>query len=239
MGNPPLAGKNHPLKMRHFSDPEYKNQHEKAAWQSGSLVCGIDEVGRGCLAGPVVTAAAILPPGKTHPLLKDSKLMTLKERLKAAIWIKKHCWYGYGIIHNRAIDRVNIYQATLLAMKKALLNALSRAPEAPSAVLVDAMPLKLLDTPYGQIPVYSFCKGETLSSSIAAASILAKVKRDTMMDRFERVFPGYALGQHKGYSTQTHQKAVRALKPSIIHRQSFLSKIVPKGDDHEGQQSIC
>ena len=163
---------------------------EKAAWLEGRLVCGIDEVGRAVLAGPLVTAAVIIPANKHMPLSKDSKVLTLEEREKAARWILKHCWYGYGIVHNRLIDERNIWQATLVAMKRALVQLLATSPHLPQAILVDAMPLNLLDTSYRDIPVYYFPKGEKLSTSIAAASIIAKVKRDAIMSSLDPVFPG-------------------------------------------------
>lgn len=220
-----------------------KDFHELMAWKSLGVVCGIDEVGRGCLAGPLVTCAVILHPNKKSRMLKDSKLMTESERLKAAQWILKNSWNSYGIVHHRIIDQHNIWQATLIAMKKALINLLAISPYKPQSILVDAMPLTLLDTAFATIPVHHFNKGESLSSSIAAASILAKVKRDAMMTALDPLFPGYLLGQHKGYSTAIHQKAVFDLERSIIHRQSFLKKLI-KPDfmhdkSHEKQQTIC
>lgn len=202
-----------------------KNQHEKHAWVGDSVVVGLDEVGRGCLAGPVVTAAVILPKNKPNRLLKDSKLMTLEERLKAFEWIKKHCFYSIGMAHHRIIDTHNIYQSTLIAMQKALINLLAIAPEKPSAILIDAMPLKINDTAFKDIPIYHFYKGEKYSSSVAAASIVAKVTRDTLMQELDPLFPGYKLGQHKGYCTALHKTAVRSLGKTIIHRHSFLRKI--------------
>src|SRR5437667_10726215 len=109
-----------------------KNAFEIAAWNTQSVVVGIDEVGRGCLAGPVVAAAVILPVNKDSRHLKDSKLMTHEERLKAYTWIAKHCHIGVGIIHNRIVDQHNIWQATLIAMKKALVNLLAMSPHTPS-----------------------------------------------------------------------------------------------------------
>ncbi len=217
-----------------------KNSFEKAARQEQSVVCGIDEVGRGCLAGPVVTAAVILPPGRIPRIIKDSKILNEAERLKANAWIIKNCGFSYGIVHNRAIDRYNIWHATLIAMKRALVNLLSAHPERPSAILVDAMPLRLEHTSYSDIPVHHFPFGETKSSSIAAASIIAKVKRDAMMERLELAFPGYKLGQHKGYSTKTHKACLVQLNKTIIHRDSFLSKVA-FNEEHEleSQQTIC
>ena len=155
-----------------------KNHYENAAWDVQSVVCGIDEVGRGCLAGPLVAAAVILPIGKNSRLIKDSKLMEAPDREKAAKWIRKHCIYAIGIVHNRLIDQHNIYQADLIAMKKALVNLLAICPQVPSTILVDAMPLQLSDTNFKDIPVHYFPFGESKSSSIAAASIIAKVTRD-------------------------------------------------------------
>ncbi len=220
-----------------------KNSFEKAAWSTDGLICGIDEVGRGCLAGPLVTAAVILPPHTTSRLLKDSKLIDESERLKAYSWIKKHCWYGLGIVHHRIIDKHNIWHATLIAMKRALMHAILQGPKVPDAILIDAMPLNLFDTSYKSIPVHHFYKGESKSSSIAAASILAKVTRDAMMRRFELTFPGYCLADHKGYSTPKHKNSLSLQPASLIHRKSFLTHIElynqPQGDIHDQQQCLC
>lgn len=210
-----------------------KNSFELSAWSSQCLVCGIDEVGRGCLAGPLVTAAVILPANTTYRQLKDSKVMTECERLQASAWIMRSCWYGFGIIHHRGVDQNNIWQATLIAMKRALLNALTSCPYEPSAVLVDAMPLTLLDTIYKTIPVHSFIKGESRSSSIAAASIIAKVKRDALMQKYEKLFPGYFLGEHKGYATQKHTSSLQGRPHSLIHRISFLTHILAPKENHD------
>ncbi len=211
------------------------------AWQEGKTVCGIDEVGRGCLAGPLVTAAVILPKNKTHRLLKDSKILTEAEREKAFSWIAAHCFYGIGILHPRIIDQRNIWQTTLLTMKKALVHLLSGCPEQPSAILVDAMPLKVDDTGYSHIQVHHFIKGESKSSSIAAASIVAKVSRDRLMKQLESVFPGYGFAEHKGYSTPRHKAAVRELGSTIIHRTSFLENpsLIFIEHDLEQQQTLC
>ncbi len=218
-----------------------KNYFEKLLWQQQMPLVGIDEVGRGCLAGPLVTAAAILPIGKTSRLLKDSKILDQSERLKAYAWITKHCWYQIGIVHNRIIDEHNIWQATLLAMKKALVNLLAKSPQRPGAILVDAMPLKVEDTGIYDIPVYHFTKGESRSSSIAAASIVAKVTRDALMAKYDTIFPGYKLGQHKGYATKIHQECIHKERHSIIHRHTFLSAFLDKKefDDQHKQQTIC
>lgn len=218
-----------------------KNHFEKEAWDRSNRVIGIDEVGRGCLAGPLVTAAVILPIGNVNRMLKDSKAMDHEERLKAYAWITKNCTYQVGIVHHRIIDQVNIWHATMIAMKKALVNLLAQPGQRPSAILVDAMPLKVEDAGITDIPVYYFIKGEQKSSSIAAASIVAKVTRDALMQTYDTLIPGYALGQHKGYATKCHTDAILAQNHSIIHRMSFLGAIKTTMDQNESnqQQTLC
>lgn len=217
-----------------------KNYYEEAAWVQNQVICGLDEVGRGCLAGPVVTAAVILPIGKTHRLLKDSKLMTPEEREKAYGWIIKNCWYATGIVHHRLIDNKNVYHATLMGMKKALVHLMATAPVKPVQIITDAMPLNLFDTAYKDIPVHYFPFGERRSNSIAAASIVAKVTRDAMMRRMDTIFPGYLLASHKGYSTPPHKRIIREGKQHlIIHRDSFLNRLdAIEEDDLENQSSF-
>lgn len=216
-----------------------KNFYEKSFWEQQKLIVGIDEVGRGCLAGPVVTAAVILPLNKTHPLLKDSKILTVEERNKAYRWIIRHCHHQIGIVHNRLIDQHNIYQATKICMKRALVNLLTHCNAPIGAILIDAMPLTLEKTGFNPLPVYHFYKGETKSSSIAAASIIAKVTRDHLMQSYEILFPGYALAAHKGYATPTHQNAIHERGQSLIHRTTFLGAFLDKGtDETENQQAL-
>lgn len=207
-----------------------RNFYEKIAWESQKTVCGVDEVGRGCLAGPLVTAAVIIPIGKKSPLIKDSKLLSEAQLHQAALWIEKHCHIGYGIVHHRTIDQHNIWQATLIAMQKAVINLIATCPQQmqPSAILVDAMPLTLHQSTHTLIPVHHFIKGEDRSISIAAASIVAKVKRDGMMRRLAQVFPGYGLEEHKGYGTAQHQTALEHKKACLIHRTTFLKKFTAR-----------
>ncbi len=196
-----------------------KNYFEKIAWSSGVLVAGVDEVGRGCLAGPVVAAAVIIPPFTCSRLLQDSKILSEQERLKSYAWIIEHCVYALGIMHHRHIDQYNIYGATLHAMHRAVQQLFLHEPLL-SRVLVDAMPVKLtgLDVFYAPF-------GEIWSSSIAAASIVAKVTRDALMTRLDTSIPGYCLRQHKGYSTPLHKNLITRQNCSIMHRKSFLKNI--------------
>ncbi len=223
-----------------------KNYFENEAWAANQVICGLDEVGRGCLAGPIVTAAVILPPDKQPSrLLKDSKEMTPEERLKAFEWIDKNCWYSLGIVHHRIVDSKNVWHATLVAMKKSLVHLLATTPYRPSKIIIDAMPLNLADTSFGDIPVHYFPFGERRSSTIAAASIVAKVKRDAMMQRLDTLFPGYFLASHKGYSTPPHKRILlEGQNQLIIHRNSFLGRLNPlemainTEFPEEGQQSL-
>ncbi len=195
-----------------------RHMYEKEAWARSELVCGIDEVGRSCLAGPVVAAAAILKPHVKHKYLKDSKLLTHEERLKAYKWLMKNSTWAVGIMHHRVIDDVNIYQATLRAMKRALMQLFAQSSEYPSIILVDAMPVAL---EHLAIPIVHFPYGERQSASIAAASIIAKVTRDALMGRLGQVIPGYVFEENKGYGTQAHKKALKRDGTTIIHRISF------------------
>jgi len=200
--------------------PDFKKlAYEKEAWENNELVCGIDEVGRSCFAGPIVAAAAILKPYAKHKYLKDSKELSAEERVIAYRWLIKNSTFAVGIINHRIIDRVNIHWANIYAMKRALFQLLAAAPVAPSIILVDFVPLKFDNL---EIPVIHFAKGESLSSSIAAASIIAKVTRDDLMARYNEIFPGYSFNTNKGYGTQAHRDALSNLGLLFVHRNSFI-----------------
>jgi ribonuclease HII len=200
--------------------PNFPRQlYEKQAWAQSQYICGVDEVGRSSLAGPVVAAAVILKPHARYKLLKDSKLLTVQERLKAYTWLIKNSTFAVGIMHHRIIDKVNIHNATLQAMKKAVVQLLAQQQQNPSLILVDAMPLACDDL---GIPVIYFCYGERQSASIAAASIIAKVTRDALMGRIDTFLPGYSFLSNKGYGTATHKKALKDQGSLIMHRMSFL-----------------
>lgn len=196
--------------------------YELEAWNTQKVLFGVDEVGRGCLAGPVVTAAVKLNQYATHTLLQDSKLMTVKQRLEAYLWLKDNSIFAVSYTHHRIIDAINIYQASLVCMKRSIAQLSVLIAQIPDLVVVDAMPVQF-STP--DIPIIYFNFGERQSASIAAASIIAKVTRDALMTRLCPLFNGYKLAQHKGYCTQAHKLALTTLGSSFIHRRSFLKNL--------------
>ena len=180
------------------------------------IICGVDEAGRGPLAGPVCAAAVIRPPQVEIPGLNDSKKLSDKKRRELYPVIKeKAIAYGIAFADHNEIDEINILQATYLAMERAI-NQLSVKPE---LALVDGNRAK----DFG-VPVQTVVHGDSLSASIAAASVLAKVTRDDYMLKMAEEYPGYDFEIHKGYGTKAHYAALTAHGPSPIHRISFLKK---------------
>ena len=180
------------------------------------LVCGVDEAGRGPLAGPVCAAAVILPEHLQIPGLTDSKKLTDKKRRELFPLIQEQAVsYGIGFASEAEIDEKNILQATFLAMRRAL-DQLSVRPE---LALIDGN----RETDFG-VPVKTVIKGDSLSANIAAASILAKVTRDDLMLEMAKLYPEYGFDIHKGYGTKAHYEALRCYGPCPIHRKSFLKK---------------
>ena len=180
------------------------------------VICGVDEAGRGPLAGPVCAAAVILPKDLQLPGLDDSKKLSDKRRRELFPLIQEQAIaYGIGIATHEEIDRINILQATFLAMERAMAN-LSVKPE---LALIDGNREK----DFG-VPVQTVVKGDSLSANIAAASVLAKVTRDCMMEELAEKYPGYGFEIHKGYGTKAHYDALRTYGPSPIHRMTFLKK---------------
>ncbi len=204
---------------------------EESFWAEKKIICGIDEVGRGCLAGPIVTAAVILQPHTTHPQLKDSKLLTKIQIENAYSFLIKNSEFSIGISNSKIIDDYNIYKATQITMKKALIHLLHKTHQLPDLIAIDAMPLSLISTPFASIPIESWTKGESKSASIAAASIIAKVTRDRIMATLHTSFPLYGLDKHKGYGTSLHIDTLTKHGPSIIHRSTFIKNF--KKDNHE------
>jgi len=194
---------------------------ERAAWANNNLICGIDEVGRGCLAGPVVVAAVILRQHAVHRLLRDSKTLTKHERETAYKWIMQNSWFSYASCDHETISRINIYRATQRAMERACNQLFSNCNKSVDQILIDAMPITLSGN-FSTIQTTHFPKGESRSVSIAAASIVAKVTRDRLMEKMDLIVPGYSLAKHKGYATPEHRQALLTKGHSIIHRETFL-----------------
>jgi ribonuclease HII len=210
---------------------------EKNHWKENKIICGVDEAGRGCMAGPVVIAAAILKPNTEHKLLIDSKKLDHNQLKFMHDWLLDKCTFSVSIASPRLIDQHNIYQATAKHMRLALLHLLSNSAR-PDLIAIDAMPVNLQNTPYADIEIISMIQGESKSTSIAAASIIAKVTRDMLMARMETSFPGYGLNQHKGYCTPNHKKTTLTLKPTIIHRKTYLDWLT-KDNAHDQQSIFC
>ena len=192
---------------------KYEHEYEHLGY-----LCGIDEVGRGPLAGPVVACAVILPKDCDILWLNDSKKLTAKKReelydviLEGAVSV------GIGMASPERIDEINILQATYEAMREAI----KGLGVEPGLLLNDAVTIPGVEIP--QIPIV---KGDAKSVSIAAASILAKVTRDHMMMEYDEIYPGYGFGKHKGYGTKAHIEALKTLGPCPIHRRSFIGHFV-------------
>ena len=191
-------------------------EHIKQA-EGYQLICGVDEAGRGPLAGPVCAAAVILPDGVEIPGLNDSKKLSDKKRRELLPIIKeKAVAYSIAFADHQEIDSINILQATFLAMQRAI-DGLSVKPD---FALIDGNREK----DFG-LPVQTIVQGDGRSASIAAASILAKVTRDDMMDQLAKEYPGYGFEVHKGYGTKAHYEALAQLGPSPVHRMTFLKKL--------------
>lgn len=188
---------------------------ESKLWASGAeFVCGLDEVGRGPLAGPVIAAAVILPAGSRAVRgLRDSKVLTEKKRARIArlVWARAFA-VRLGGASVREIDRLNIRRATALAMRRAL----RRLPLAPEAILLDGLPMPELAEPHEAV-----VDGDARCQSIAAASVVAKVVRDRLMTRLAARYPAYGWATNMGYGTPEHLAAVHALGPTPHHRRSF------------------
>lgn len=180
------------------------------------MICGVDEAGRGPLAGPVCAAAVILPPHTRIPGLNDSKKLTDKKRRELfPVICEQAVAYGIGMATEQEIDEINILQATFLAMQRAL----DQLQVRPDLALIDGNRQK----DFG-LPVKTVVKGDSLSANIAAASVLAKVTRDNLMIRQAEQFPEYGFEIHKGYGTKAHYAALEQYGPSSIHRMTFLKK---------------
>jgi ribonuclease HII len=214
------------LSLEVAPEPVKFSSYEEESYSRGfKAIAGVDEVGRGPLAGPVIAAAVIFPRGYSHPEIKDSKLLTVKQRERLAPVIQENAAsWALGVVEVEEIDRLNILQASLLAMVKALAGLKSMA----DCILIDGnqgIPSTLFRR--GKFltgrTVYqrTIVRGDQSCLSIAAASIVAKVARDRMMLEWDKQYPEYGFAAHKGYSCEAHFEALKRYGPSPIHRQSF------------------
>jgi len=191
-----------------------KNKYSKCV-----LEVGTDEAGRGCLSGPVVAAAVILPKEFKHPLLNDSKKLTERQRKSIRPVIEQQALaYGIGVVGEEEIDRINILQASILAMHKSI----DQIKLLPEFIIVDGNKFK----PYKDIPFKTIVKGDAKYMSIAAASVLAKTYRDDLMEKLHREYPCFNWQKNKGYPTKEHRNAIRKHGSSVYHRKTF--QLLPK-----------
>ena len=212
---------------------KYKKQEEKLAaeiarieamksyenkYRDAAFICGIDEVGRGPLAGPVVAGAVILPKDSQILYLNDSKKLTEKRREELyEVIMREAIAVGIGIVSPARIDEINILQATYEAMRKAV----EQLSVVPDLLLNDAVTIP--EMPYRQVPIV---KGDAKSVSIAAASVIAKVTRDRLMMQYDKILPEYGFAQNKGYGSQSHIEALKRVGASPIHRRSFIKNFI-------------
>jgi ribonuclease HII len=204
------------MKRKAVSQLPNLDQETELKSQGYELIAGIDEVGRGALAGPVVAGAVILPHSTSlswFKLVRDSKELDSKKRESLFELISREALaVGIGVVPSQVIDSINILKATKLAM----MQALGKLSKQPSFLLIDRVTLSQCP-----IPQRGITRGDKLCLSIACASIIAKVTRDRMMEEFDHIYPGYGFAQHKGYGTGTHLSCLRKLGPSPIHRRYF------------------
>ena len=190
-------------------------------YKDAEMICGIDEAGRGPLAGPVVAGAVILPKNCEILYLNDSKQLSAEKREQLYDIILEHAVaVGIGIVSPQRIDEINILQATYEAMRQAI----EKLNPQPAVLLNDAV--RIPQVAIQQVPII---KGDAKSVSIAAASIVAKVTRDRMMEQYEEVFPGYGFARNKGYGSKEHIETLQTMGPTAIHRRSFIGHFVKEG----------
>lgn len=189
--------------------------------QQSTLIVGIDEAGRGPLAGPVVAGACVLNPEiESHPLIKDSKSLSPEQRSEAFEWIEENCIFGYGVVDATFIDENGILAATELAMQSAL--AMVEEHVQPTYILTDGR-----DKFWFNYPHSSVIKGDEKEPCISAGSIVAKVLRDRMMLEYDKQYPKYKFAEHKGYGSPLHIEALQMFGMCPLHRKTFLTKILP------------
>lgn len=190
----------------------------KLNYSGFSLEAGTDEAGRGCLSGPVVAAAVILPENFEHPFLNDSKQLSKKKRDELRIYIEENALtYAVSFIHNEEVDELNVLQASIEGMHRSI----AGLNETPEFIIVDGNKFK----PFGEIPYETIVKGDAKFMSIAAASILAKTHRDEFMTKIHEEFPMYNWKKNKGYPTKEHREGIKTHGATKYHRKSF--KLLP------------
>ena len=191
----------------------------KLNYSGVSLEAGTDEAGRGCLSGPVVAAAVILPENFQHDLLNDSKQLSEKKRQELRPYIEEHALaYAVSFIHHEEVDELNVLQASIAGMHRSI-EQLSTQPE---FIIIDGNKFK----PYKEVPYQTIVKGDAKFMSIAAASVLAKTYRDEFMEKIHQEFPQYNWKKNKGYPTKEHRNAIREYGATPYHRKSF--KLLPE-----------
>ena len=207
------------MKEREIERLNKLKEYEKKLYDKGiKYIAGIDEAGRGPLAGPVVAGAVILPKGKRILYVNDSKKLSEKKRDELFDVIKEEALsYGIGIVSPERIDEINILQATYEAMR----TAIHKLSVTPDILLNDAVTIPMVDIK--QVPII---KGDAKSQSIAAASIVAKVTRDHLMEEYDKLYPEYGFAKHKGYGTAAHIKAIKEYGPCPIHRRTFIKNFI-------------
>lgn len=199
-------------------------RYEENLYNEGlKYICGIDEAGRGPLAGPVVVGAVVMPKDSMLEFMNDSKKVTEKRReLLYEEIVNTSLAYGIGIISQEEIDKINILNATKKGLHEALGQVIEKLKQKPDIIIVDA--LREIDT-YG-ITYESIIKGDATCYSISAASILAKVTRDRIMTEWDKIYPQYGFAMHKGYGTAKHIQAIKEYGPCPLHRKSFITHFV-------------
>ena len=200
--------------MKHYNSNDMTHLEQMLADKGYETICGVDEVGRGPLAGPVVAAAVIMPPSISIEGLTDSKKLSPRQReriFEEIVEMGLVC--AVGVIDHECIDRMNILKASLMAMRKAVMDL----KQSPDIILVDGN----YPIPNIEQPQFAVVGGDRQCQSISAASIVAKITRDRIMDRYEALFPSFSFAKHKGYPTAEHLEELREHGPSDIHRKSF------------------
>jgi len=192
---------------------------------SSPIIAGIDEAGRGSLAGPVVAAACVLQVQRVPPFIRDSKQLSPDQREEAFGWIAAHCAYGIGIVEAREIDAFGILAATEKAMQKAVKELSDLV--SPTYLLIDGRDKFWFDKPHSSI-----VRGDETEPCISAASIIAKVTRDRLMIEYHERFPRYGFDVHKGYGVPMHFETIRAHGPCMLHRTTFLKSILSSDLKH-------